>query len=147
MLCQSAEEEGRITGAGAGRAGWKTKLIFPLHKQSHPALQPIPDETLTPCSATAAQMQMGQDSLRISHHASDFCTSSIIQPWQLRRKLINQVCLEEKHKTKNRLTHSALQQGRRVTPFHSEMQKKHETVKESLCPYRRGTNTKVRQKL
>lgn len=62
--------------------------------------------------------------LRISHHASDFCTPSIRLSWQLKRKLINQVCLGEKHKTKNRLTHSALRQGRRVTPCHSEMQKK-----------------------
>lgn len=131
-------------GIGAGRAGRKTKLIFPLHKQSHPALQrTVPDETLTPCSATAAQTQMGQDSfsvcacvcvfgsglhLRISHHASDVCTPPIRLSWQLRRKLINQVCLREKKKkkntTKNRLTHSALRQGRRVKPCHSEMQKK-----------------------
>lgn len=52
-------------GIGAGRAGRKTKLIFPLHKQAHPALHPVPDETLTPCSATAAQMQMGQDSFSV----------------------------------------------------------------------------------
>lgn len=103
-----------------------------LTKHLHPAVQQRHKRrwgrTASLCMCACVRVFGNGLRLRISHHISNFCILSTTLSCQLRRKLINQVCLEEKtkqnKKTKNKLTHSALRQGHRVTPCHSERRKK-----------------------